>query len=912
MEGLVPRQPSLMVDSDFCMPYADKSPQEGASALNKHLPDSSSHLLADANPLHNRAYDTLSRVLLEHDPKWAGFIIGILMLSLLAPQYLDTHEAGDDMLDKSLLVQVGYEACLGALTIIRVWLSSKEEHRPLHILDIDNGTGSSMSIVADYLNCVYDLLDWLASDTNWDKNKLVMLYNALLVHRVVMRLYRQRIPYAERLLFMARLQKAEILFLSADPQHPSDVTKDDSLPNRALIMLTEVGLFERMTLPTGAIIDSLAYSEIVSRFKSLYSTHTVWTIHLNVWCNVLRALTIARGRHILKVDERVLVQESMFSGQRQRKGLSKVDEYIVNLQKPTHHLEPNSSRDSLETSTPFSITSMLLWDTMRMVFTSQQQLAQEEQRSKTVCIQSVLGSEDRLVATRKGGQLAPKFKTSAASVYALVAVSGSKSLHQYGNSVSGDLLKEACLQDQTPPRVLRNHAYFQQRPELNQTRIPTSTSVGTARRSRVNSSSRETSRLAAASASSSAEHSIFPGVYKMLTSPFRKKPNTRSHNEAPSHLGTLGGPQLVVSPASTSLTNAALGDAAQFISSLPRCANETAASHTQARQQPATLTKDAEAVGLARSSESMISMQLLFRSSRPLAIGPATLTTTGSKHSVTLKSIHHQPKNVARVTDIAAQKTQVARLNSAAAISFLDTLMTRVWQFEAAWTDFHISDFVGSRDNPTKDLQKLWLVWVGLLGSPVKAQVNMPVNIDQIQVFLVECDLLLSLGISGARMLMYSLDLGIRRIFLESSMYDGVFPEPAICGAATLLASMVTILSCGRVLSANHVNPKIRPLTDSNMAGVAEYSSELGSIVDRLERTVYPTIADPLAAREYSIAWKEGGPIFGRSCETMFRILLDRNCLKYYGQKCSSFVEHAVLSGLSIICLTELNISDKR
>ncbi|KAJ2743802.1 hypothetical protein GGI20_003474 [Coemansia sp. BCRC 34301] len=36
------------------------------------------------------------------------------------------------------------------------------------------------------------------------------------------------------------LQKAEVQFLSTDPQHPSDVTKDDSLPNRALTMLTEV------------------------------------------------------------------------------------------------------------------------------------------------------------------------------------------------------------------------------------------------------------------------------------------------------------------------------------------------------------------------------------------------------------------------------------------------------------------------------------------------------------------------------------------------------------------------------------------------------------------------------------------------------------------------------------------------
>ncbi|KAJ2754858.1 hypothetical protein GGI19_002091 [Coemansia pectinata] len=800
---------------------------------------------------------------------------------------------------------------------------------------------------------------------------------------------------------MARLQKVEILFLSSDPQHPTDVTKEDSLPNRALIMLTEC-------LISGWLFLGGPVAEVASQCKSLYGTRTVWTIHLNVWCNVLRALTIARGRHILKVDERVLIQESMFSGQRQRKGLSKADMYTNSLLMPTHHLEVDSSSDSLETATPFNFTSKLTWDSMRMVFAKQQQAAQEEQKSKTACIQSVLGSDDGFVSAMKNNQLTPRLKTTN-SVYVLVAVSGSRNLHPLGDSVPSDLLKEACLQDETPPRVLRNYTYLQQRPELNRTRIPTSTSAGTASNSCMNSSSFEESRFKSRPAPDSEDSATSTGVWKKLTTPFRRKASMRSQNEAPGHSAALDGAQLVIPPASAGLANPSLGEFTQCRSSLPRHTNESAMLRTQAKQQLPTPSKDEETAELVRSPESMVSMQLQFRSSRPSAIGPAKLKANRSRRSVVSKHIHHQVKSATRGVDVGVQKSQIARLNSAAAISFLDTLMTRIWQFEAVWTDFHISEFVGSQDNPVKDLQKLWLVWVGLLGSPVKAQgvkseiilrglinswdvyravldcsrytpdnddvllntswwvaematsfsvseyrgrmaqiaifrlgcwcldhvnsrvlflrsrflqtalitlsplaTDLPINIDQIQVFLVECSSLLSLGISGARMLMYSLDKGLRRLLLENSSYDGIFPEPAICGAVKLLVSMTTILSSGRVLNANHVNLKIRPLTDSNMTSTAEYNSELGSVVDSLEKTAYPTIVDPLATREYSITLKEGGPIFGRSCETMYRILLDNNCLKYYSQRCSTLVEHAVLSGLSIICLTELSISNKR
>ncbi|KAJ2790014.1 hypothetical protein GGI18_002063, partial [Coemansia linderi] len=376
LERLVPQHSSMMVEDKFCMPYIGKSPQESSSSLNRHPQDDRGSTSFGVSPLHTRAYDTLRRTSLDQDVKSAGFLMGVMRLSLLAPQFLDDQKSDEDTLDKSVLAQASYEACLCALTVIRLWIASKEEYRPFNLLALENGSDEPTSIVSGYLDSIYDLLDWLVSDTSWDDKKLVLLYNTLLVHKVAMRLYQRHISYSKRRAFMDRLQKAEIVFLSSDPQHPTDITQDDSLPNRALIMLTEC-------LVSGWLFLGGPVTKVASQFKSLYSTRTPWTIHLSVWCNVLRALTIARGRHILKVDERVLVQESMFSGQRQRKGLSKADMYMHSLQSPTHHLEPDSSSNSLETATPFNITSKLTWDSMRMVFAKQQQFAQEEQEVKT-------------------------------------------------------------------------------------------------------------------------------------------------------------------------------------------------------------------------------------------------------------------------------------------------------------------------------------------------------------------------------------------------------------------------------------------------------------------------------------------------------------------------------------------------
>ncbi|KAJ2276147.1 hypothetical protein GGH14_003625, partial [Coemansia sp. RSA 370] len=154
----------------------------------------------------------------------------------------------------------------------------------------------------------------------------------------------------------------------------------ESYPNRVLLLLTEC-------LISGWFVLGDPVSVVALRFKELYIIPTVWTSHLNGWCNVLRALTIARGRHILKVDERTLIQESMFAGQRQRRGMNKVDEFMSKLQSPTYHLECTTPHDNLETSTPFSITSNMTWDTMRFVFECTHVEAKEELAFTEACVQ---------------------------------------------------------------------------------------------------------------------------------------------------------------------------------------------------------------------------------------------------------------------------------------------------------------------------------------------------------------------------------------------------------------------------------------------------------------------------------------------------------------------------------------------
>ncbi|KAJ2594990.1 hypothetical protein GGF39_003999, partial [Coemansia sp. RSA 1721] len=346
LECLVPRHSYMLSDKEFKMPNLNGSTCAGVGpTASKHASGIESKIATGYATMATRAYDVLRHVMLDSDIKSAYFFIDILRLSLQELTLPQREESERIHTDQQDLSYTGYENCLAALTVIRLWMLSKEEYRPVHLLpDSQDGNRVLTTVINDYMEYVYRLLDWLVDDTAWDKKKIVILYNVLLVHRVVMRLYRQVLPLDVKVGFMETLQSAAIKFLAKPPKNPADASNAQSSASRALTMLSE----------------------------------TPWTSHQYVWCNVLRALTIARGRHILKADERILIQESMFSGKRQRKGMNIVDSYLKDLQNPSHHLDTEASQDILETATPFTITSNLSWSTMRTVFSSVHQSAVED------------------------------------------------------------------------------------------------------------------------------------------------------------------------------------------------------------------------------------------------------------------------------------------------------------------------------------------------------------------------------------------------------------------------------------------------------------------------------------------------------------------------------------------------------
>ncbi|KAJ2185520.1 hypothetical protein GGH18_004368 [Coemansia sp. RSA 530] len=95
----------------------------------------------------------------------------------------------------------------------------------------------------------------------------------------------------------------------------------------------------------------------------------------------------------------------MFAGQRQRRGMNKVDEFMSKLQSPTYHLECTTPHDNLETSTPFSITSNMTWDTMRFVFECTHVEAKEELAFTEACVQQDQSTESKLANPKSDFQI---------------------------------------------------------------------------------------------------------------------------------------------------------------------------------------------------------------------------------------------------------------------------------------------------------------------------------------------------------------------------------------------------------------------------------------------------------------------------------------------------------------------------
>ncbi|KAJ2667057.1 hypothetical protein IW148_000476 [Coemansia sp. RSA 1199] len=918
LENLVPQHTYMISEKEFHMPNLGENLENDSSSDSRYASDSESKIATGIGTMGTRSYDVLRHIMLDHDIKSAYFFTDILRLSLQVLPNLETEGVGDDCFGKEELARVSYDVCLGALTVIRLWLISKEEYRPIHLIADEEDSSSLSNVVSDYLEHVYGLMIWIVNDNQWTKKKVVLMYNALLVHRIVMRQYHHNLPLNVRRKFMDSLQKITLLFLSKPSLERRDEVTMESYPNRVLLLLTEC-------LISGWFVLGDPVSAVALRFKELYIIPTVWTSHLNGWCNVLRALTIARGRHILKVDERTLIQESMFAGQRQRRGMNKVDEFMSKLQSPAYHLECTTLHDSLETSTPFSITSNMTWDTMRFVFECTHTEAKEELAFTEACVQQDQSTESKLANPKSDYQSRALLRVTQ-SIYAHIFLSGPKNLTQLTSEMLSESLVKSKKTIKVPRRTFRRVS--SKRSKLIPGGLLRMDSTGKSNRG-VKSGKQV---FVSEPGTPAVKETEAFRVWQRIASPFRRKHHTGALPTPPEHPGTDVG--MEEADCFSGIHNQRSTQSAQPLKQANRAPSITQDDACSQRKRQVTSSRmptltwdDAEDVDA--HSDSMISVHEHDDGNSMLPIGPARLEATFVEPKALPKYTHQHPKSSTRVPNLSLQLSDVAAFNRTAAVHLLGDIKKRIWQLEAVWTNFHISDFVYAQDDMIGDLQRMWLVWVSLLGSPTEANTikskiilrglvkswdvyravldcsrytpdnddvllnttlwvaemaakygttdhrgrvaqtaifrmgcrcsdhinsrvvflrsrflqsalitlsplskGQPVNIDQVHMFLVECKLFLSLGISGSRMLLLSLERGLRRIFIGCSTYSGSLPEPALQSAAVMLVSMATMLSSGRVLATHSANKRIRELTDSNIVNLAE-DSKLAALVIR-------------------------------------------------------------------------------
>ncbi|KAJ2215174.1 hypothetical protein EV179_002393 [Coemansia sp. RSA 487] len=864
LNNLVPRYEYMISDMDFFVPFVEKSPHDTSKCWVERFPGMDDQTLADIQSIKVHTYDSLRYLMLDCDLDSGRFFIDILRLSLQV--FSDTSSLGvpNDNFDLGLVLDTNYSVCLGSLTIVRIWLASKEEYRPVHLLTDRNDAHMLSNVIADYAEHVYGLLDWLVEDNTWDEKKCLIL-----------------------------------------------------------------GIFG-----LGGQVD-----EMVLKLRDLYSTKTSWTNHLNVWCNVLHALTIARGRHILNVEERVLIQESMFSGQRQRKGLSKVDAYLNRMKVPTYHLEMDDLHDILGTATPFNTTSNLVWDTMRLVFDNVKSAAQKECDSAEK-IASLLKESSGKTWSASSGALEHLSQTPC-GIYTRIIASNPKALVQIGNNINKDILIQVQSRKTAPQRVYRMQSSRNRNAEASQHEPQTVLAPLEKAQSHNIESAKAKNKTVQRN---TADVPKKPSIWHKIKQPFRKgKSSVVSAQPRDRYLESADISRSNLPPSADQ--NNEINSYRTSTEASRKAPDKVKTNNTRNRaallQSPARdydrqhmPVASWEGMSTQSRSSSMVSVTMERHIQQPHPVGPAFISAElPGTHLNVKQAYHHHSKTGLRSTSSTdSQKTEVAISNAKAAAALLGDISTRIWQLEGIWVDFHISEFVYTQNNTVKDLQKMWLVWVHLLGNPIDAdethskiilrgmvmswdvyravldcsryapdnddvmlntswwiaematiysiddyrgrlaQLAMfrigchgsdhissrkdhAINIDQVQVFLVECKLVLSLGISGSQLMLLTIYRGLRRIFLYHSTYEGVFSDQAIQSAATLLVSMTTMLGVTRVLSLNHHLEKAQKLFECNMVDDAEIQGMFSNVKDGVERCEYPIIYDPLGSRQYRAEW---------------------------------------------------------
>ncbi|KAJ2344077.1 hypothetical protein GGF43_005539, partial [Coemansia sp. RSA 2618] len=171
LENLVPLHAYMVVEKEFHMPYLNEHLESDSCSESRYASDSESKIATGIDTMGTRAYDVLRHVMLDRDLKSAYFFTDILRLSLQVLPNIETEGAGTDCFDSEELARMSYDVCLGALTVIRLWLISKEEYRPVHLVANEEDSSTVAGVVGDYIEHVYGLMTWLVDENQWTKKK---------------------------------------------------------------------------------------------------------------------------------------------------------------------------------------------------------------------------------------------------------------------------------------------------------------------------------------------------------------------------------------------------------------------------------------------------------------------------------------------------------------------------------------------------------------------------------------------------------------------------------------------------------------------------------------------------------------------------------------------------------------------
>ncbi|KAJ1965780.1 hypothetical protein GGI12_000525 [Dipsacomyces acuminosporus] len=864
LESLVPRF-AYMLSEGLCTPNINKSigglgertKSENISStvavqqtpVSGSVPESA----GDVEKMDSRAYTILRHVLLDNDVKSACFFIDILRLSLqcFADIASSKRAADEDLLGKEELLNESYVVSLSALTVLRVWMASEEKYRPIHLVLNGAAPENLDFVITDYMKYVHRLLAFLVDLDSWDDSQTVV------------RSYKCSLSTNTVVQIVSSLQDAVGSFLKRVPKCPDDYLNKRSSANQALTMLTEC-------LTSSWLAVDLPVPELIGHCERFFAMPTVWLCHLSVWGNVLKALTVARGPYILDIDERILIHEIMFSGQRQRKGLNKVDEYLEKLGSKSYHLEPVSisGSDSFATSTPFNITSNSVWETMRAVFASIQASAKVASLDRDACRLNTYVSDERLVSgTRAADQLALRSRAEH-NIYFQICHSAPANLRQMDSTLSKDVLATASKGVSKQAKSQRTSKVLKM-PELHEHMGEPSRDKG-----------KQRDQASELSGLQTGESTFSSFMWRRILTPIPRASSDISNSAAacrkPSARYTQSGTLRERSHTEEGATGYAGTDTPASCSS-----GGSSSSSRRRRGSPTNVHPKHKKAG---------------------AIGPAEFKVHGHSWSTTLRYTHHQLRSAVRGADIETQKLQVHMLDVKASeypatpiatSDIYDVILATPWVIEAA-NRFSADDDIGKmaqmaifqmgcRSSEHGNAKALFLssrfletVLIAL--SPLAR--GLPVNMSQIEMVFAECQHLISVGVVGAHLVFLLLNMALQRVFLkQETLGGGLASEPAIQGATTLLISMCTFLGTERGVSTNHRHPKARPLSDSHMVETAGGIDKLVSAGGRPVSAKYPTIYKPLG---------------------------EDKCVP-----CNVYIEHRVLSALSVICFTELKITDK-